>query len=53
VPHKYLFQLPKHASFVFTESIFLQFASWKETALQCGLFQSLPNQKYLDWDYEI
>ncbi len=50
MPHKYLFQLPRHASFVLTKSMF---ASWKKTALQCGPFQSLPNQKYLGWDYEI
>jgi hypothetical protein len=25
----------------------------EKTALQCGPFQSLPNQKYLGWDYEI
>ena len=50
MPHKYLFQLPRHASFVLTESML---ASWKKTAFHCGPFQSLPNQKYLGWDYEI
>jgi hypothetical protein len=30
---KYLFELPRHASFVLTKSMFLQFASWKKNAL--------------------